>query len=81
MGTLAVQAMLDDPDSLCIIRECCDLEAEYSTGYMYKIITNADKVYMREVKREIKKCDRKLQMNICIVKAHQIAEVEKLGGS
>ena len=63
VGTLAVWAMLDDPDSLCIIKDCHDLEAEYSTGYTDKILTNADEVCMREVKREIKKCDRKLQMN------------------
>ena len=35
---------------------------------------------MREVKREIKKCDRRMQMNKC-VKAPLIAEVEKRGGS
>ena len=53
VGTLAVLSMLDEPDSLCIIRECPDLEAEYSTGYTDKILTNADEVCMRKAKREI----------------------------
>ena len=44
IGTLVVTSMLDDPDSLCIVQECRDLEEEYGTKFTDKIFADAGAV-------------------------------------
>ena len=48
IGTLIVTSLLEDPDSLCIVQECRDLE-EYGTKLTNKILANADAVIMADV--------------------------------
>ena len=40
----AMHALVDDPDFICIIRECRELEAVYSLKYTDSILRGADSV-------------------------------------
>ena len=42
-------SMLEDPDSLCIVQECRDLEEEYGTKFTDKILADADAVIMADI--------------------------------
>ena len=54
VGTVAVHSMLDDPDSLCTVRECRDLEAIYDTNFTSAILCNTDKVlFVHDIKKEV----------------------------
>ena len=81
IGALAVRSMLDDPNSLCVVQECRDLEVVYGTEYTSKILNCADEVNVGDLKKEIRGRDREIQMERCTVKAPLIAEVVERGGS
>ena len=67
IGTLVVTSLLEDPDSLCIVQECRDLE-EYGTKLTTKILANADAVIMADVRKEIRKRDKETHLERCAVK-------------
>ena len=51
IGTFIVTSMLDDPDSLCIVQECRDLEEEYGTKFTYNILADADAVIIADIRK------------------------------
>ena len=81
IGTLVVTSMLEDPDSLCIVQECRDLEEEYGTKFTDKILADADAVIMADVRKEIRKRDKETQLERCAEKIPHLLEVVKKGGS
>ena len=60
-------SLLEDPDSLCIVQECRDLE-EYGTKLTTKILANADAVIIADVRKEIRKRDKETHLERCAVK-------------
>ena len=84
MGVAAAVAMwslMDDPDSLCLVGECRELEECFGTNYTDSILAGADEVSMDEVKRVVKQADGVRRLEKCADRAPLIAEVVNRGGS
>ena len=45
VGASAVHALLDDPDSLCIVKECRELEGTYGFSCSHDILSDAGSIY------------------------------------
>ena len=54
IGTIAVKSLMDDPESICLVKECRSLEGDYGTSYTDKLLTNADEVGLRENEKRYK---------------------------
>ena len=50
--SIAVKSLMDDPVSICLVKECRSLEGDYGTSYTDKLLTNADEVGLREMKND-----------------------------
>ena len=68
---------MDDLDSLCLVKECRDLEECFDTHFTDAILVDADEVDMREVKTVIKHMDWEDCLWRCDGKASLIVEVVK----
>ena len=77
----AMHALLDDPDSICIVRECRELEAVYSLRLTDTILCDAHSVLLRDIKKEVLLADKTMLLDLCAMKAPLIAEVVRLDGS
>ena len=69
IGSLTMRCLMDDPESTCLIKECRSLEGEFGTDYTDRILSNADEVSTSELKKEIRKCDKKRLSERCAKKA------------
>ena len=49
IGAVAMRSLVDDPNSLCLVGECRELEECFGTSYTDAILVSADDVSMREV--------------------------------
>ena len=56
LGARAVEALCDEAESLCLVRECRELEEAFETQYTGSIMRSGSTV--REMKEEICKQDR-----------------------
>ena len=77
----AMHALLDDLDSVCIVRECRELEAVYSLKLTDTILRDAHSVLLCDVKKEVLLVGKTMLLDLCTMKAPLIAEVVKLDGS
>ena len=59
----AMHALVDDPDFICIIRECRELEAVYSHKYTDSILCGADCVCLQQIKKEVLQADKTLLLD------------------
>ena len=51
VGAATIHSLLDDPDSLCIVRECRDLEASFGTKFTDKVLSDAASVSATDIKK------------------------------
>ena len=72
VAAVVMRSLLDDPNSLCLVRECRQLEEHFGTSYTDAILEGGDEVSMHEVKRVIKQADRVSKLEKCIAQ-HEIA--------
>ena len=42
VGVVAMKSLSDDPESLCLVKECRELESYYSTNFTSEILSDAD---------------------------------------
>ena len=77
IGAAAMKSLSDDVDSLCLVKECCELESTYSTRFTNDLLT-ASCVSKRIVKKIIHEIDRDRD---CSSKSPSIAGVVDRGGS
>ena len=75
-----MRSLLDDPNSLCLVGECRELEEHFGTNYTDAILEGGDEVSMREVKRVVKQADRVSKLEKCRERAPLIVEVVNKGG-
>ena len=70
-GTAAstMHALLDDPDSICIVRECHELQAVHSLKLNDTIFCDAHSVHLRDVKEEVLLADKTVLLDLCATKA------------
>ena len=81
VGAVAMRSLVDHPNSLCLVRECRELEECFGINYTDTILAGADGVGMREIKRVVRQADRVRQLEKCTERAPLIAEVVCRGGS
>ena len=78
IGSIAMKSLMDDPESICLVKECRSLEGDYGTSYTDKLLTNADEVGLRTI--IIRKRDKARLVRKCTTKAPLIVEVNRRGG-
>ena len=58
VGAAAMRSLTDDIESLCIVKECRELEISYGTNFTNTILTDANNVSLRIIKKTIRGIDR-----------------------
>jgi len=81
IGVVAMKSLSDDPESLCLVKECRELESHFNTVFTTEILTDADSTDPTCIKKAIKKIDKDQRLERCALKAPLIAQVVKAGGS
>ena len=76
-----MRALLDDPDEVCIVKECRDLEVVYNLRLSYELLSDPHSVHVQDIKKNVLQADKALLLDRCLAKAPLIAEVVKRGGS
>ena len=72
---------MDHPKSTCLVKECRSLEGEFGTDFTKRILSDVDEVSANELKKEIKKRDKKRLLEKCSVKAPLLVEINQKGGN
>ena len=78
IGVAAMKSLSDDPESLCLVKECRELESYYNTT---EILRDADSIFPTVMKKDIRKIDKDHVLEKCVLKAPLIAQVVSAGGS
>ena len=81
VGTAAMKSLCDDMESLCLVKECRELEFTYGTRFTDDLLTDANCVSKRIIKRNIREMDRHILVQKCSIKSQYIAGVVNRGGS
>ena len=81
VGAAAMKSLSDDVDSLCLVKECRELESTYGTMFTNDLLTDANCVSKRIVKKSIREIDRNKLVQKCSSKSPSIAGVVDRGGS
>ena len=80
VGAAAMRSMVDDVASLCLVKECKELEEGFGAQFTDRILGgDADQINMKEVKKVIGQLDREKRIELCVM-APQIAVVASNGG-
>ena len=66
VGVVAMKSLSDDSESLCLVKECRELEY---TAFISEILTDADSTDSTDIKKSIKKIDKDLRLEMCALKA------------
>ena len=75
----AILALSEDVDSICLVRECRDIEESFGTHFTNDILEGRD-LSFKHLKETIYTQDRDQQLQRCSVKATVIAELAIRGG-
>ena len=79
VGVMALKSLIDDPESLCVVKECRDLEDHFGTKYTIQIVSDADSCSAKEIQKVVCNIDREKSFNRCVEKAPCIAEITSRG--
>ena len=77
IGAEMMCVMVDEVESLCLVKECRELEESYGTCFTNEILEDAEQVSMREVSDTLQTMDREEMLERCGKKSALIAEVAK----
>ena len=81
VAAVAIRSLLDDPNSLCLVGECRELEEHFGINYTDAILEGGDEVSMQEVKRVVKQADKVSKLEKCRERAPLIVGVVDKGES
>ena len=76
-----MKSLSDDPESLCLVKECRELESHFNTIFTTEILTDADSTDPTCIKKTIKNIYKDQRLERCALKVPLIAQVVKAGGS
>ena len=79
---IAMKSLSDDPESLCLVKECRELESHFNTAFTSEI--DWCRFYRPHRQKEIyqeEKIDKDLKLEMCALKAPFTAQVVTAGGS
>ena len=80
VGAAAMRSVVDDVASLCLVKECKELEEGFGTQFTDKMLGGDADQINREVKKVIGQLDREKRIELCEGKAPQIAAVARNEG-
>ena len=81
MGAVVMRSVVDDVASLCLVKECKELEEGFRTHFTDKILGgDADQISMKEVKKVNGQLDREKRIELYEGKAPQIEVMVRNGG-
>ena len=69
IGVAAMKSLSDDPESLCLVKECRELESYYNTTFTTEILRDADSIFPTVMKKDIRKIDKDHVLEKCVLKA------------
>ena len=73
-----MRVMSDDVEALCLVKECRELEEGFGTSFTAdELLSGAESVDFRDVRKEIRKIDREKMLEKCTEKSQLIVEVGK----
>ena len=72
-----MRALSDDVNSLCLVKECRELEEVFGTSYTDVILGGAEDVCLREVCDAVVICDKARLLERCEKKSKLVAEIGK----
>ena len=82
VGAAVMKSLSDDVESLCLVKECCELESTYySTSFTKDLLTDSNCVSKRIIRKTIRGIDRDRLVLKCSTKSPFIAGVVEIGGS
>ena len=81
VGAAAMKSLCDDMKLLCLVKECRELESAYGTRFTDYLLTDANCVSQRIIKRNIREMDGNILVQKCSIKSRYIAGVVNRGGS
>ena len=64
-------------ESLCLVKECRELEEGFGTSFTDGVLSGAESVDFRHVRKEIRKIDREKMLEKCTEKSQLTVEVRK----
>ena len=80
VGALAMRSMVDNANSLCLIKECHDLEGFYGIKFTDEIL-KYEIVSLKTIKKKVNNLDTVCGLDRCRVKAPLLARVVTEWGS
>ena len=81
VGAAAMKSLCDNVELLCLVKECCELECAYGTRFTDDLLSDANCVSQRIIKRNIREMDRHILVQKCSIKSRYIAGVVNRGGA
>ena len=80
VGAVAMSSLVDDIDSVCLVKECRELETEYETSLTNSVLADADAVSEHVIKKTIRGIDKEKPVEKCHKKSQAIANIINRGG-
>ncbi len=77
IGGEAMRALSDDVNSLCLVKECRELEEVFGTSYTDVFLGGVEDVCLREVSDAVATCDKARLLKRCEKKSKLVAEIGK----
>ena len=81
VGAVAMRSLSDDMESLCLVKECRELELYYGTNLTDIVLTDADTISRRAIRKILRVIDRDKLVEKCSMKSPSIACIIRKGGS
>lgn len=77
IGGETLRALSDDVESLCLVRECRELEEGFGTSFTDELLGGAEDVSLRGVREDVREMDREMMLAKCTEKSKLVAQVGK----
>ena len=81
IGAAAFRSLCDDVESLCLVKECRDLETYYGTNFTESVLVDVNSISHRAIRKTLKAIDRDKIIEKCVKKSPSIANIIREGGS
>ena len=76
-----MRSLSDDMESLCLVKECRELELYYGTNLTDIVLTDPDTISRRASRKNLRVIDRDKLVEKCSMKSPSIACIIRKGGS
>ena len=80
VGAAVMKSLSDDMKSLCLVKECCELESTYGTNFTKDLLIDNNCVFKCIIRKTVCGIDRDRLVLKCFTKSSFIAWVVERGG-